>query len=160
MMKKYRRLFLAVMLTLTALVLTGCGGSEKVEENPDFAYVFNNTGEYVRIVRYKGASEAVVIPDTLEGKPVQEIGQYTFQNAPHVTSITIPASVKKIEDLSFHTLPKLATITVAEESISYAAVDNVLYHKKMGTLYCYPQGKTGDSFTLPDTVKTINGKAF
>ena len=159
MMKKYRQLMLVAMFVLMALLLTGCGG-ETVEENEEFAYVLNSTGEYARIVRYKGAGEAVVIPDTLGDKPVQEIGQYTFLDAPHVTSVSIPASVKKIEDLSFHTLPKLATITVAEENISYAAVENVLYHKKMGTIYCYPQGKTGDSFTLPDTVKTINGKAF
>lgn len=163
MAKQYRRLFLITLLVLMTMLLTGCGGGGEqavVATNEEFAYVLNNTGEYARLVRYNGTNEAVVIPDTLGGKPVQEIGQYAFLDAAHVTSISIPAAVKKIEDLSFHTLPKLAAITVAEENISYAAVDNVLYHKKMGTVYCYPQGKTGDTFTLPETVKTINGKAF
>lgn len=158
MAKRYRRFILAALLVLMTMLLTGCGGggSEQptVATTEEFAYVLNSTNEYARLVRYNGTNEAVVIPDTLGGKPVQEIGQYAFLDAAHVTSISIPATVKKIEDLSFHTLPKLATITVAEENISYAAVENVLYHKKMGTVYCYPQGKTGDTFTLPETVKT------
>lgn len=165
MAKRYRRFILAALLVLMTMLLTGCGGGggseqQVVATTEEFAYVLNSTGEYARLVRYNGTNEAVVIPDTLGGKPVQEIGQYAFMDAAHVTSISIPATVKKIEDLSFHALPNLAAITVAEESISYAAVDNVLYHKKMGTVYCYPQGKTGDTFTLPETVKTINSKAF
>ena len=39
-------------------------------------------------------------------------------------------------------------------------MDGVLYHKKMGTVYCYPQGKKGDSYTIPDSVKTIYAHAF
>ncbi len=158
-MKKLHRPFLVLLLIAMALALTACAPQTE-EENADFAYVLNNTGEFVRIVRYKGASAEVTIPDTLSGKPVKEIGEYTFLLTPHVTSLSIPASVTRIVDPSFSTLPRLETITVAEESVGFTVVDGVLYHKKMGTVYCYPQGKQGDSFTLPDTVKTINTHAF
>lgn len=164
-MSKKVSLLLVVLVLL--LCLTGCdnGGNtqtgEKTEaKNEEFSYVLNATGEYARIVRYNGENAEVTIPDMLGGKPVQEIGAYTFLNAPHVTAISIPASVKKIEDPSFYTLPLLKQITVAEESISYISVDSVLYHKKMGTIYCYPQGKEGDSYVIPDTVKGIGERAF
>ena len=133
-MKKFRQIALLLLVAVLAVGLSGCGEQKKEEEHADFAYVMNSTNEYARIVRYKGEGAEVVIPDTLNGKPVKEIGQYTFFNSPQVTSISIPASVTKIEDLSFYTLPKLEKITVAEESVGFIAVDNVLYHKKMGTI--------------------------
>lgn len=158
-MKRLHRLYLVLLLMAIAIALAGCG-QQAEEEHADFAYVLNSTGEFARIVRYKGEGAEVTIPDTLSGKPVKEIGEYTFLSTPHVTSISIPASVTKIEDPSFYTLPNLETITVAEDCVGFTVQDGVLYHKKMGTIYCYPQGKKGDSFTLPDTVKTINGHAF
>lgn len=159
-MKKLRIFALAMMLVCACLMMTGCGGQDDSQETAEFSYILNSTGEYVRIVRYKGEGAEAVIPDTLSGKPVKEIGQYTFTNSPHVTSISIPASVTKIEDPSFSTLPLLETITVAEDNVGFTVVDGVLYHKRMGTLYCYPQGRTDVSYTIPDSVKTIYGKAF
>ena len=153
-----RRVLLALLLALLIAVLCGCG--EKEKEVSEFSYVLNTTGEWARLVRYNGQGEQVTIPDTLGGKPVKEIGEKTFSFSPQVKELVIPASVTKIDDPSFCDLPKLEKITVAEENIGFAAVDNVLFHKKMKTVYCYPQGKTGDSYTLPDTITTIAGKAF
>ncbi len=113
-----------------------------------------------RVVRYSGEAAEVVIPDTLGGKPVKEIAATTFETATHVTAITIGESVTKIEDPSFKTLPLLQTLTVSENNVGYAVSDGVLFHKKMKTVYCYPQGKTGDSYTLPDTVTTVGANAF
>ncbi len=160
-MKKLRYIVLALLLVCSCFLLTACGGgADDDQEASEFGYVFNSTGEYARIVRYRGEGAEVVIPDTLGGKPVKEIGQYTFLSSPHVTSISIPAGITKIEDPSFYTLPLLETITVAEDNVGFTVVDGVLYHKKMGTIYCYPQGKKGDSYTIPDSVKTIYAHAF
>ena len=160
-MKKLRYIVLALLLVCSCFLLTACGGgADDDQEASEFGYVFNSTGEYARIVRYRGEGAEVVIPDTLGGKPVKEIGQYTFLSSPHVTSISIPAGITKIEDPSFYTLPLLETITVAEDNVGFTVVDGVLYHKKMGTVYCYPQGKKGDSYTIPDSVKTIYAHAF
>ena len=160
-MKKQRKLALIALLMCACILLTACGsGKDAKEENSEFSYVLNSTGEYARIVRYRGESAEVVIPDTLGGKPVKEIGQYAFAMSSHVTSISIPASVTKIEDPSFYTLPLLQTITVAEDNVGFTVVDGVLYHKRMGTVYCYPQGKTDTAYTMPDTVKTVYMRAF
>ena len=150
--------WLALLLIVCALVLTACG--EKEAEKSDYAYVFNSTGEWVRLVRYNGEETQIVIPDTLSGKPVKEIGANTFSFSPQITQITIPAGITKIDDPSFCDLPNLAKITVAEDNVGFAAVDDVLFHKKMKTVYCYPQGKTGDTYALPATITTIGSKAF
>lgn len=156
---KWNKWMLVLLMCVTALLVSGCGES-KIEETADYAYVLNSTGEWVRLVRYTAAATEVVIPDALGGKPVKEIGANTFAFSPDVTSITIPASVTKIEDPSFSSLTKLSSIKVAEGNVGFVAVDNVLFHKKMKTVYCYPQGKTGDTYVLPDTITTIGAKAF
>lgn len=148
-----------IVLMLAALMLMTACGSEP-EGPQEFAYVLDSTGEWARLVRYQGEAADVVLPDTLGGKPLKEIGEDAFASTPFVTSITIPASVTKIGDPSFSALPKLAKITVAEDSVGFLVQDDVLYHKKMKTVYCYPQGKAGDSFTLPDSITTIGAKAF
>lgn len=102
-MKKLRYIVLALLLVCSCFLLTACGGgADDDQEASEFGYVFNSTGEYARIVRYRGEGAEVVIPDTLGGKPVKEIGQYTFLSSPHVTSISIPAGITKIEDPSFY----------------------------------------------------------
>lgn len=155
-----RRMFkLIFMLSVLALLLSGCS-SEKKEENPDFSYVTNTTNEYVRIIRYKGEGSEVVIPEEIAGKPVKEIAASTFENTPHVTSITIHAGITKIGDPSFQTLPNLKTIQVAEDNVGFTVVDGVLFHKKMKTLYCYPQGLEAESYTVPASVTTIGAQAF
>ncbi len=148
-----------IVLMLAALMLMTACGSEP-EGPQEFAYVLDSTGEWARLVRYQGEATEVVLPDTLGGKPLKEIGEDAFASTPFVTSITIPASVTKIGDPSFSALPKLAKLTVAEDSVGFLVQDDVLYHKKMKTVYCYPQGKAGDSFTLPDSITTIGAKAF
>jgi hypothetical protein len=158
-MRNKRFICLVGVLLISALVLSGCGGTTE-EPAGDFAYVLNKTSEYARIVRYNGESAEVLIPDTLGGKPVKEIASSAFAFCPHVTSLTIPGSVTKIEDPSFYTLPALETINVAEDSVGFIVKDGVLYHKQMKTVYCYPQGKPGGSFTLPETITTVGARAF
>ena len=178
-----RKILLILLTIILALALTGCGGDKepaasntqgntaqgntaqgttaKATKKPDeFNFVLNSTSEWARIVRYNGDAAAVTIPDKLGGKPVKEIGAYAFSFAPQITELNIPATVTKIDDPSFSDLPNLAKITVAEDNIGFAAIDDVLFHKKMKTIYCYPQGKAGDSYTLPDTITTIAAKAF
>ena len=159
-MRHKRKLPLIAVLMVLSLLLGGCGNQGEGEKNEDFAYVLNDTQEYAVIVRYKGEGAEVVIPDTLGGKPVHEIAATTFLQAPHVTAISIPAGITKIEDPSFYTLPVLQTITVAEGNVGFTVVDGVLFQKRMKTLYCYPQGREGDQYTVPDSVQSIGACAF
>lgn len=54
----------------------------------------------------------------------------------------------------------LTTITVSSENTAFAVQDGVLFSKDMATLVCYPCGKTGDTYTVPDTVTALAPNAL
>lgn len=54
----------------------------------------------------------------------------------------------------------LATVTVAEGNLNYRSVDDVLYNSDITALLYFPVGKTADTYTVPDTVKTIGTGLF
>lgn len=76
----------------------------------DFVYDLAPDGQGVMITSYKGKSTTVVIPDTIEGLPVTQIGGSGFGVFPHTFNkatkdipynVTVPKSVKVIGDGAF-----------------------------------------------------------
>lgn len=55
---------------------------------------------------------------------------------------------------------KLELITVPEKSEILTVQDRVLYNKNMTELLYYPTGKKGETYTIPDGVKSIGGSSF
>jgi hypothetical protein len=77
------------------------------------------------------------------------------------TSFVIPKTVTAIEKPGFTSMfENLTVVTVEAGSPAFTAQDGVLYSKDMTELVCYPPGKGGSSFVIPDTVKTIGRGAF
>jgi len=64
------------------------------------------------------ASGELVIPDTIEGKPVTSIGSSSFRACTNLTSITIPKSVTSIWNLAFSYCTGLTSITIPDGVIS------------------------------------------
>ena len=91
---------------------------------------------------------------------VTEIGWYAFSGCRSLTSITIPNSVTSIGDPAFYGCSSLISINVTADNANYTSVNGVLFDKKKSELICYPAGKTDKSYTLPDSVTTINNEAF
>ncbi len=99
---------------------------------------------------------SIELPDTLK-----RIEDLAFHDCKSLTVLNIPASVEYInEDRTFAGSNKLTAINVAEGNAYYVSVDGVLYNKDQTTLIVYPAGKTGRSFTIPETVTKVNGYAF
>lgn len=86
----------------------------------DYEYVINNSG--VILTKYTGTDREIIIPDTIEGKPVVRIGNTvngedtfgTFQNNFGIVSIVIPDSVTAIDDNAFSSCKKLSEITIPD----------------------------------------------
>ncbi len=88
------------------------------------------------------------------GTSLQNIENAVFANTA-LTNIHIPASVSYIAPKAFVNAKTLNTIHVAEENLSYASQDGVLYNKSMTTLEQYPYGRKESVFTVPASVNSI-----
>ncbi len=77
----------------------------------DFQYEVLPDGS-IRITKYTGSIENVVIPDKIEGKSVTRIGNYAFAECSSLTSITIPNSVTCIENYAFERCSSLTSIEI------------------------------------------------
>lgn len=139
-----------ILFTLNSSAKTAVVGDGSSEDN--------NSGYY-------GAQKgAVAIPDAVvkDGViySVIGIGQNAFRGNRHVTSVSIGSAVTSILPSAFAGCPELKSITVAEGNEYYSSVDGVLYDASVLYLYVYPGGKADESFTVPETVKTIGSNAF
>lgn len=101
------------------------------------------------------------LPATLE-----EIGAGAF-SVTAITSVTIPASVKKVvDDLqayympSFYGCPLLHTINVDENNAVYASQDGVMFNKDLTNLIYYPEGAQATEYEMPDSVTAVAPGAF
>ncbi|MGN0829890.1 MAG: leucine-rich repeat protein, partial [Candidatus Ornithospirochaeta sp.] len=106
---------------------------------------------------FSGCSKikSITIPDC-----VTFIGASAFYKCTGLTSITIPASVTSIEDTIFAYCSNLESINVSPENTSFSSVDGVWFDKDQKRLICFPAGKNGTEYNIPNTVKTIDRNAF
>ena len=95
------------------------------------------------------------IPDS-----VTSIGYSAFIDCTSLTSITIPNGVTSIGDRAFDGCSSLTEIKVASENSNYVSVNGVLYNKDKTTIECYPAGKKGNNYKIPDGVTSIGRSAF
>lgn len=145
-MKKYFLLVISALVSLSAMAAF---------EKDGFWYYLNGSGAVVTYAHdaqdqpiagyYKGD---VVIPDSVESYgtkyAVQYIGENAFQGCPDMTSLTIPATIKRIEGTksSFEGTP-LTSITINNSSVALNIYADLSY-------------KDGDALmALSSSLKTV-----
>ena len=89
----------------------------------------------------------LVIPESLEGKPVREIGDWAFCGFIGFKSLTIPSSVKSIGTKAFDDCSNLESVTIPEGVTSIGA----------GAFEDCPRL---ESVTIPSSVTSIGNGAF
>lgn len=111
------------------------------------------------------------------------IGNYAFVDCFSLTGITFPESVVSIGDLAFENctwqdninIPKSVTyigkgafspcysaneIIVDDENPYFTSIKGVLYSKDITKIYSYHSGLNETTFTIPETVNSIEAYAF
>lgn len=101
-----------------------------------------------------GFTGSLTLPNNLTS-----IGWGAFMGCKGLTSVTIPASVKEISRAAFSKCSSLSSIVV-DGNTAYDSVDNVLFSKDHTLLLCYPAGKEGTSYVVPESVTEIWAYAF
>ena len=105
--------------------------------------------------RYYGVLESVTIPSS-----VTSIGYEAFYGNHFLESVTIPSSVTSIGVGAFGYCQQLANLSVEAGNPSYQVDDDVLFTKGGKTLVLYPQGRPGETYTIPPSVTYIEDRAF
>jgi hypothetical protein len=113
---------------------------------------------------------------------ITNIGTQAFYDCNTMSSITIPSSVTRIADQAFYatgpsiySIPSsvtnigfsvfgqcrnLTAINIMPGNPNYSSFDGVLFDKTQSSLMQYPRGKTNVTYTVPGTVRVIQGASF
>ena len=91
---------------------------------------------------------------------VASIGYRAFYGCDSLTGIAIPSSVAAIDAGAFADCALLNSINAAAASPFYSSVDGVLFNKDKSRLVAYPAGKSGISYSIPNSVIDIGSDAF
>ncbi len=102
---------LAVFLLLT-LLLGVAPMRAAAATSGDLAYQLINGGSEVEILPSSMAYGAIVVPATIEGKPVTKIGDSAFSQNTYITSIQLPDSITSIGQYAFRGCLNLKTINL------------------------------------------------
>ena len=120
----------------------------------DASYIIPNS---VTVIENGAFSRAKCTSLTIPNS-VTTIGESAFYST-SISSYTIPSSVSSIGVEAFD-LARCSSIDVEDGNLQYTSSDGVLFNKDMTTLICYPCKKPGESYTIPNSVTTIDIDAF
>jgi hypothetical protein len=96
---------LALFLVLSGMMIPG-----RADTFGDFTYTSTNSS--VAITGYIGPGGDVVIPDTIENKPITAVGRYAFSYDNRVIGVVMPDSVINIGASAFDGCTNLANIVL------------------------------------------------
>lgn len=151
-MKTAKRFAMLAGLALALMVVlsfTGCskkGEIAKVAPESDFEFVLSDDGTFIELTKYKGNAKDLVIPETIQGMPVEVIDEIFAYGNNKIKSVVIPSSVKVIEPKAFIDCESLEKVTLPEGLLCIG-----------GSAFC----RTGlTSVTLPEGLLCLGPYAF
>ncbi len=127
------------------------------------------------------ADTDIIIPSSYNGLPVSAIKETFLYNSPVIGTVLIteaddsvkiskkrifiPHSITSFIDSSDNTTASIPFDNVKEFQVdtnnaAYTSIDGNLYSKDAKTLISYASAKKDLSFVIPDSVTTVEGKAF
>lgn len=144
-MKKLLSILLAILLVASCLTFISVSADELTSDDGAYTYTIDDNGD-ATITKYNGSQLEVIIPSEIDSHKVVEIGKESFQFS-KITSVTIPSSVKIVEQNAFAYSGSLASVIFEDgtEQIGRRAFRN-----------CYAL----TSVKLPNTLKIIEHSAF
>ena len=147
--------WLCLVLCLAALCLALTASADMFE---DWTFTVTN-GEAIILNCDPAAGGEVVLPASIDGCPVTTVMAAAFKGCDKVTSVVIPASVKRIDEAAFSGCSNLLSIKVDADNPNYASdVQGVLYNRFGTTLIRCPLGRT--SCSIGTSVNMIGWGAF
>lgn len=131
----------------------------------------SETGDYYIVTDYLEIVETIIIiPDTVNGIPIKEIGPEAFYRAENIFEVYLPLSIEKIDDYAFAYCKNLQKIELREgltiigqyafsncTSLTEVTIPDGVQIVSWGMFeYC----SSLQMVHIPDSVKIINARAF
>lgn len=178
--KVWRLSFLVTSMLICLAFLPGDTIGAVTKTQGDYVYYINDNDE-VTILEYSGTSKIAEVPSEIEGKKVVSIDEQAFYDSDKLEKVLLPDSLTKIDQSAFDfcislkevnipngvkNLPyfdrcrSIEVINISEDHPDFASVDGSIFNKKKTILYRYLADKKKTSYTIPSSVKIIDGYAF
>ena len=91
---------------------------------------------------------------------VTSIPEGAFGFCRNLTSVEIGSGVQTIDANAFYNCSLLTEITVAAGNSTYSSTDGVLFNTDKPQIICYPEGKQGSSYEIPNSGTSVEQYAF
>ena len=136
---------------------------ELFEQDREEEFRYENVEGGLRIVGYLGSKNFVEIPESINGQPVVEIGEYTKGRFTSIyPTILLPNSISRFDPDAFHHETRdlwIGNIFVKEDNPNFAVKDGVLYSKDMSVVwFCF--NKHIEKYEMPNSVEIVKKGAF
>ena len=139
----------------------GCKALTEIKFNATAMNDLSSGNDVFAYAGQDGAGITVTFGDNVTKIPAYLFYPYSNSSyAPKITSVTIGDSVTSIGSYAFRNCTSLTSITVDAGNTAFQSIDGNLYSKDGKTLIQYAIGKTATSFTIPDSVTSIDSYAF
>ena len=140
----------------TSLTSITVDENNTVYSSDEYGVLFNKDKSFLIQYPAGNASISYIIPDS-----VTSIGERAFFDCDNLTSVTISIGVTSIDSTAFSSCNYLTSIIVDEENAVYSSDEyGVLFNKDKTKLVQYLDGNTRASYTIPDSVTSIDERAF
>lgn len=138
------------------------GGNEPPTSG-DFEYSVSPYDLTVTITGYNGSGGDVVIPSTLNGYTVTDIGERAFDSETTITSLTIPNTIERIGLYAFSGCSILDRLYISDlESWLKVELKGTASHPFIGSTVgnLYIAGELATEITIPNSVTNIGNGLF
>lgn len=116
------------------------------------------TNKGLQIIRERAFFNCMSLQEVQLSDTVKTIESDAFRGS-SLTELNLSSSVEQVS-AGIDNETEIAVITVDADNSYYTAVDGVLYTKDMKKLVLYPNGKTDESFDIPEGTAVIGDRAF
>lgn len=171
--KRFAMLAGLALALMAVLSFTGCskkGEIAKVAPESDFEFKLSEDGTFIKLTKYNGNAEHLVIPETIQGVPVEVIGM-AFGGCENnkMKSVVIPSSVKVIGNNAFGGYASLEEVTLPEKLLRIdgeafsrcESLEKVTLPEELLYIEAYAFSNTGlTSVTLPKSLEYMGKGAF
>lgn len=112
------------------------------------------------IMSYSGSDTILRIPDTVKGYPVTTVSPYMLSEVNStVKELVLPRELECINGKYLEKFSTLEKVSI-NNGTKYISENGILFNKDKTELIYYPIKKTGTSYTIPESVRTICSSAF